>query len=301
MPNPDAPQSLTAGYFDAVYRANPDPWNFASSPYEAAKYEATLAALPRPLYPSAFEAGCSIGVLTTQLAGRCGRLLSVDLSEQALRAARERCAVLDNVTFERRGLPGEFPAGPFDLIVVSEVGYYLDLPDLLKLRELTVSQLAPEGQLLLVHWTPPVPDYPLTGDEVHATFLEAAVPGRGPLAHLSARREEKYRLDLFERAWKPGAVPGRCTASRSRRPADCRGDFHQRDRARADARPPLAVHGLLDKAPRGWPPPATLLRTNQRPPAIRPLPARRGRGVTGSRHNARTRARCTDFQLDGRR
>ncbi len=102
-----------------VYRANADPWNFASSPYEAAKYRATLEALPRERYTNAFEAGCSIGVLTAQLAPRCERLLCIDLSEAALAQARERCAALPQVRFERRMLPGEFPMadGPFDLIV----------------------------------------------------------------------------------------------------------------------------------------------------------------------------------------
>lgn len=197
MPNPTAPDSLDERYFDNVYRANPDPWGFATNPYEAAKYAATLAALPRALYPTAFEAGCSIGVLTAQLAGRCGQLLSADISERALAAARERCARLGNVRFEQRTLPGEFPDGSFDLILVSEVGYYLSMPDLLAFRERAVNGLAPGGHLLLVHWTPLVHDYPLTGDEVHETFL--TLPG-GRLKHLSERREEKYRLDLFERA-----------------------------------------------------------------------------------------------------
>ena len=100
-------------------------------------------------------------------------------------------------TFERRYLPGEFPAGTFDLILVSEVGYYLALPDLRALRERCINGLAAGGHLLLVHWTPFVPDYPLTGDQVHATFGEAATGER--LRHLLGRREEKYRLDLFER------------------------------------------------------------------------------------------------------
>ena len=206
MPNPAAPDSLSARYFDDVYRANPDPWSFASSPYEAAKYTATLAALPRPLYPSAFEAGCSLGVLTAQLAARCGRLLSADISERALQAARERCAALDNVRFEQRTLPGEFPAGPFALVVVAEGGYYLAMPDLTRLRDVAISQLAPGGQLLLVHWTPLVHDYPLTGDEVHETFYKVAHLDGGPLRHLVDRREEKYRLDLFERAGTPAAA-----------------------------------------------------------------------------------------------
>ena len=99
MPNEAAPDSLTPGYFDDVYRAKADPWNFQSSPYEAAKYAATLAALPRPLYRNALEIGCSIGVLTAQLAARCEQLLSIDVSEQALDQARERCAQLPQVRF----------------------------------------------------------------------------------------------------------------------------------------------------------------------------------------------------------
>ncbi len=192
-----SPGSLPPEYFDHVYQAKADPWNFATSPYEAAKYDRTLAALPRAHYPSAFEAGCSIGVLTERLAVRCGQLLSIDVSEHALAQARERCARLAQVRFEKRYLPDEFPAEPFDLILVSEVGYYLSLPDLRRLRERCISQLAPHGHLLLVHWTPLVHDYPLTGDAVHEEFLAAATDGR--LLHKTGERAERYRLDLFER------------------------------------------------------------------------------------------------------
>lgn len=196
---PDTPPvgSLPPGYFEDVYRANADPWDFAASPYEAAKYTATLAALPREHYPSAFEAGCSIGVLTAQLAPRCGELLSIDVNVPALEQARVRCARLPQVRFEQRYLPGQFPEGKFDLILVSEVGYYLSLPDLLALRERCVNGLNTGGHLLLVHWTPFVPDYPLTGDQVHAAFLVPELAGT--LRHLQGQRAEKYRLDLFAR------------------------------------------------------------------------------------------------------
>ena len=94
-------------------------------------------------------------------------------------------------------LPDEFPTGSFDLILVSEVGYYLSLPDLRRLREQCISQLAPRGHLLLVHWTPLVHDYPLTGDTVHEEFLAATTDGQ--LLHKTGQRAERYRLDLFER------------------------------------------------------------------------------------------------------
>ncbi|MGI4832354.1 MAG: class I SAM-dependent DNA methyltransferase [Janthinobacterium lividum] len=197
--NDQHPDSLAPNYFDDVYRASNDPWAFASSPYERAKYADTLAALPRPHYGRAFEIGCSIGVLTLQLAPRCGHLLSVDVSEAALVQARQRCAGLPQVEVKRLQVPNEFPAGQFDLILLSEVGYYWSRPDLARAAEQLLAALLPGGQLLLVHWTPFVPDYPQTGDEVHEFFLEKTQPS-GSLRHLHGHRADNYRLDLLEKA-----------------------------------------------------------------------------------------------------
>jgi SAM-dependent methyltransferase len=196
--NQQQPNTLPPDYFDNVYRANEDPWQFASSPYERSKYAATLAALPRSHYERAFEIGGSIGVLTAQLAPLCGYLLSVDVSEAALAQARLRCANLPQVEIKKMQVPGEFPAGQFDLILVSEVGYYLSPPDLARAADQMLAGLMPGGQLLLVHWTPVVHDYPQTGDEVHEFFLAKTQPG-GPLRHLLGERHDKYRLDLLEK------------------------------------------------------------------------------------------------------
>ncbi|WP_171025831.1 class I SAM-dependent DNA methyltransferase [Hymenobacter jeollabukensis] len=196
--NPNQPHTLCADYFDHVYRANDDPWHFETSPYEHAKYADTLAALPEPHYARAFEIGCSLGVLTAQLAPRCGHLLSVDVAEAALAKARQRCASLPQVELRRMAVPEEFPAGQFDLVMLSEVGYYWDMPTLQRAADLIVAALPAGGQLLLVHWTPAVHDYPLTGDEVHEHFLSPATE-TGPLRHLHGHRAETYRLDLLAR------------------------------------------------------------------------------------------------------
>jgi SAM-dependent methyltransferase len=196
--NTNQPNTLAPGYFDDVYRANEDPWAFTSSPYERAKYQDTLAALPKPRYERAFEIGSSIGVLTAQLALRCGSLLSVDVSEAALAQARQRCANLPQVELRKMQVPAEFPDGQFDLILLSEVGYYWAPADLARAADLMLAALPIGAQLLLVHWTPIVPDYPQTGDEVHEFFLKKATPD-GLLQHLHGHRAEKYRLDLFEK------------------------------------------------------------------------------------------------------
>ncbi|MPY67344.1 methyltransferase [Deinococcus sp. SDU3-2] len=192
MTPPD--KTLDDGYFEDVYRANADPWNFETSEYEHAKYARTLTALPRERYARALEVGCSIGVLTGLLAGRADALLSVDVSEQALARARERNRGRQGVTFERRRLPEEAPDGPFDLIVLSEVGYYFSTADLEAVLDALTGRLAPGGDLVLVHWTPFVPDYPQTGDAVHEAALRRTP---APLTHRHGERHERYRLDVL--------------------------------------------------------------------------------------------------------
>lgn len=189
--------SLNESYFNDVYSNKDDPWDFETSGYERNKYQATLEALSRKQYNHAFEIGCSIGVLTQLLAARCNKLLSVDVSELPLEKARKRLKDHPQVTIKKMAVPAEFPPHSFDLIILSEVGYYWSLPDLHHAQQLIIQHLHPKGQLLLVHWTPFVPDYPLTGDQVHNSFLELAGKN-GPFHHLLGKREEKYRLDLLE-------------------------------------------------------------------------------------------------------
>lgn len=194
-----ASDSLTPAYFDHVYAAKADPWNFETSAYERKKYAATMAALPQARFESGFEIGCSIGVLTGLLASRCSRLLAVDVSEAALSAARIRLSQQPHVSLQAMHLPQEFPAGDFDLVVLSEVGYYWSVLDLELARKRIVGTLRPGGALVLVHWTPAVHDYPLTGDEVHERFT-ALCNGDAPLLrHVAGQSATTYRLDVLER------------------------------------------------------------------------------------------------------
>ena len=144
-------ESLPAKYFERIYAHNRDPWNFESSDYEKTKYAATLASLPRERYRCALEVGCSIGVLTKILAERTDELLGLDISEKALAVARERCADLEQVTFACMRVPQEMPEGRFDLMVVSEVGYYWSHSDLDKAADELAARHEPGGHLVLVH------------------------------------------------------------------------------------------------------------------------------------------------------
>ena len=159
--------------FDKLYARDPDPWRFHTSQYERDKYAATLAALPPGQFAAGFEVGCSIGVLTRLLARRCDALLAVDVSEAALAAARDSCAGLGHVDIRRLHVPAEWPSATFDLIVLSEVLYFLGPEDLAATARLAAASLAPGGVALLVNWTGPT-NSPCTGDEAAQRFIAEA-------------------------------------------------------------------------------------------------------------------------------
>lgn len=182
--------TLQTPYFDRLYRAAQDPWDFRSRPYEIRKRALTLASLPELHYSSAFEPGCSIGVLTADLAARSDEILSMDLSALALALARE--TVPPNVELRQGAVPDDWPAESFELVLLSEVGYYLDARDC---RRLGQRAAAGSRDLVAVHWRHPVDDYPLSGDEVHRNLAESC--SAAGMTHLVEHVEDDFRLDVW--------------------------------------------------------------------------------------------------------
>jgi SAM-dependent methyltransferase len=185
-------ERLGPAFFDDLYARDPDPWRLETSEYEARRYDATIAALEGRRYTTALEVGCSIGVLTERLAAHCDALLSIDVAGAALTRARAR-QLPAHVAFERREVPEDWPDGPFDLIVCSEVLYYLDPPAFDAATEAIERTLLPGGSLLAVHWRPPARRYPLRGDEVHERLASLGWPAA------VSRRTGSYVLQRFDR------------------------------------------------------------------------------------------------------
>ncbi|WP_308726688.1 PIG-L family deacetylase [Clavibacter sp. VKM Ac-2542] len=181
----DASASPTAAErFDAAYARAEDPWRVTTRWYERRKRLATLAALPDERYGRALEIGCSIGVTTAGLAERVDELLAVDVAPTAVERARVRLADAPHVRLEVRDVGADWPDGAFDLVVMSEVGYYLDDAAFDRVLAALPSALGATGTLVACHWRHPEGDFRRTGDEVHARL--AAVPG----LHVLMRHEE---------------------------------------------------------------------------------------------------------------
>ncbi|WP_425294960.1 SAM-dependent methyltransferase [Mycolicibacterium vanbaalenii] len=202
---------LPDSYFDRMYAESADPWHLQARWYEQRKYAITTALLPYPRYRHAFEPGCSVGVLTEKLLDRCDHVTSTDISVGALDATHRRLlarGMRDRVTLLRGSLDQPWPAGPFDLVVLSELCYYLQ-PELLReVLDREVPRLGPAATVVAAHWRHRVQEYPMAGDR--ANDIIGATPG---LHHLGVYRDADVVIDVFDRGGGASvasrtAVPG---------------------------------------------------------------------------------------------
>jgi SAM-dependent methyltransferase len=177
-----------------MYDESDDPWSFETSWYERRKYAITLASLPRERYRSAYEPGCSIGVLTRLLADRCDALLGSDFVPRAVEAARQRLAAFPHVRIEHLATPVEWPDCPFDLIVLSELTYFLRRNELLELARCVRTSLEDGGTLVAVNWRGAIEPWAVPIEETHAILREI-----GGLSSVAQHLEPAFLLEVFER------------------------------------------------------------------------------------------------------
>lgn len=193
---PTAPASQSS-YFDALYAGSPDPWGLADRFYEKRKRDLIMASLPCARFARVFEPGCATGLLTVRLAERADDVVAWDVADAALEQAATRVDP-SRVELRRGRIPQDWPVGEFDLIVVSEIGYYCD--DLGRLARRVQDSLAPGGHVLGCHWVREARDHPRSGAEVHAAIDRV-------LARVVHHVEDDFVLDVWGR-------DGRSVASR---------------------------------------------------------------------------------------
>ena len=185
---------LAQPFFEQLYRDDIDPWGYATSPYERAKYQATLAACGPGPFNRALELGASIGVFTELLAPRCRALAAIDGAPTAVAATRSRLSGLRHVSVICGAIPEDLPGGQFDLVVASEVLYYLDPDGLMWTCDALERRTATGSRLVAVHWRTDGPERPLRADTVHGVL--ESLPWLEPIFSAPS---EGYLLDVFER------------------------------------------------------------------------------------------------------
>ncbi len=97
---------------------------------------------------NALEIGCGTGSFARLLAGRCQRVVGVDLSSEMIRVARARSAQFENVEFELADvMTWEFPKAQFDFICSIATLHHLEQRELfVKMRD----ALRPGGVLIVL-------------------------------------------------------------------------------------------------------------------------------------------------------
>ncbi|WP_440222799.1 SAM-dependent methyltransferase [Dokdonella sp. MW10] len=183
--------STLADYFDALYRIE-DPFGYRGRWYEQRKRELLLAMLPRERFARGWEIGCSNGELTAQLGTRCDSLFGTDVSAAAAALARARVQALPHVQIFHSSQPSEWMEGEFDLIVLSEMGYYLDAPAMATLAGRVATSLVKDGVLVACHWLHAFEAAPLLGDEVHDHLI--LTHGEPAIRY----RDHDVRLDVWD-------------------------------------------------------------------------------------------------------
>jgi len=184
--------SLPADYFDELFADNDDPWAFRTRWYEQRKRDLTLAALPRQRYARVFEPGCANGELSLRLAERSDELLCMDMSARAVELARKRLNHLPRARVIEGCLPGDWPEGSFDLIVISEWAYYLEPGLFVQVIERIASSLKSDGAVLACHWLHPIEGCPMQGREAH-DLLARHLPMQPTLRH----EETDFLLEMW--------------------------------------------------------------------------------------------------------
>ena len=185
---------MSTADFEARYRGERDPWRYETSDYEREKYAATLDACGPGPFAAALELGGSIGVFSALLAPRCRSLVTIDASVTAVTAARRRLARGRSVTTIAGTIPRDIPRRKYDLVVASEILYYLSGPQLDDTLDVVRDCTRPGARLVAVHWRPAGPDRPLDATTVHDRLR------RFPwLATVAADGTGDYLLDVLER------------------------------------------------------------------------------------------------------
>ena len=156
--------------FDDLHRKTEDPWDFATSPYEIDKRAATIAALPDRKFPAILEIGCSTGYLSQALSRKGDHVLALDVSAVAVARATARVGDGLPICFRQAELPEDWPPGAFDLIVFSEVLYFMTVEEIHRCAELAHNSLTSDGICVLVNWTGQT-DLPITGRKAASIFL----------------------------------------------------------------------------------------------------------------------------------
>ncbi|WP_367109140.1 class I SAM-dependent methyltransferase [uncultured Psychrobacter sp.] len=219
-------------YFDGLYSDNSDPWQYQTRWYEQRKRDICLAILPQAKYGNAIELGCGNGVFSSLLARRCQALVSIDGNHKAVQLAEQRLIDISHVKVIQGVIPNvllklkngllkapllsqldDVPTykPPYDLIIISEILYYLSPTDIDTVIDWIKHNLAVGGTLLCCHWRYTIDGFAMTGETVHQRLQQAFNQDKSDctypaFTHQSQLVDSDFLLDIWQNTPKTVAM-----------------------------------------------------------------------------------------------
>ena len=185
------------GEFDALFSQSADPWSYDEAPYEQVRFARTIAALDGRRFAQGLEIACAAGVLTERLAQCCDHLIAVDASRAAIEHARRRLVRWPNVDIRLARMPAEFPEGRFDLIMLSDVLYYLGLRGILDFVAECMIRANPGAMIVLVNYLGPMA-IAVNGEKAAEAAIAVARLADWQVTHQESN--DTMRIDRLERS-----------------------------------------------------------------------------------------------------
>jgi len=191
-------------YFETVFAESRDPWSYATL-FEQRKYDQTMSLVETSgRTERILEIACAEGMLTERLARVASHVLATDIAQIAIDRTSARCAVLPNVQVQRLDVTADPVPTGYDVIVCSEVLYYVGGRDAVaEIAKKLADALAIGGRIVMTHSNvvvddPTSPgldwDVPIGAKGIGEVF--AATPS---LRFSREIRTPLYRVQLFER------------------------------------------------------------------------------------------------------
>lgn len=178
-------------HLQGLYAETDDPWNFRDSAYEAERFISVAQALPRQRYGAALEIGCGNGELARCIAPRCESYTGIDAVPTALDAAR---LAVPSARFVEDFIPCRLPQPVgqpgYDLVLLSEILYFLDRPSIAKIAE-DLDRDHSAADIVTVVWRGET-GHALSGEDAVAAFIRAS-----RRRSRTVRQTKLYRIDLF--------------------------------------------------------------------------------------------------------
>jgi 2-polyprenyl-3-methyl-5-hydroxy-6-metoxy-1,4-benzoquinol methylase len=143
-------RSYSPNRFNRFYRLDGDPFGAKNSKYELSKQDRLLEMIARRDKWSALDIGCGNGFLSRRIASHCQHLHGIDFSSQAVRLARENCKDHSNISFSVEDIRTLEASNQYNLLICSEVLYYLQGSELDDTVKKLYSLSAPDAWLGLV-------------------------------------------------------------------------------------------------------------------------------------------------------